>query len=95
MGKIDLGLFRGVGASTYLGANLSPPLHLFKVGLPKGEGPRPFIEKNRLIFFLPNHAMHPDLLQRASSMKGELVAASQTGDGCRWVAVRLFQMFFS
>ena len=38
--------------------------------------------------------MHPDLLQRAATMKGELVAASQTGDGCRWVAFRHFQMFF-
>ena len=28
--------------------------------------------------------MHADLLQRAGSMKGVLVAASQTGDGGRW-----------
>ena len=43
---------------------------------------------------MPNHAMHADLLQRAASMKCSLVAASQTGDGSRWVAVRYFKCFF-
>ena len=37
--------------------------------------------------------MHADLLQRAGSMKGKLVAASQTGDGSRWVAVRISKCF--
>ena len=40
-------------------------------------------------FAPPNNAMHPDLLQRVGSMKGKLVAASQTGDGGRLVLLEV------
>ena len=66
------------------------PLHFVSLNR---ASPMPSLRWSGQMFAPPNHAMHPDLLQRAATMKGELVAASQTGDGCRWVAFRISNCF--